>query len=264
MRRFLLGTVGLIVLLSVLIYLWHRWRREGDSKGGEPLMAYCGAGLREPVERLAKQFEAETGIPVRLQYGSSQALLLQAELSKTGDLYLPGDESFVELARTKGLIGEDYPLARMRAVLAVKKGNPKGVRSLEDLLRPDVKLGQVNPDSAAAGKLVREALRKAGRWDRVAEHTCVFTGTVNEVAAAIKLGSIDAGFIWDVLISQMTDLEEVPFGELVGAEARVTVGLLKSSTQAESAMRFARYLASPETGGRAFQASGFEPPATQK
>ena len=67
-----------------------------------------------------------------------------------------------------------------------------------------------------------------------------------------------------MLIKQMTAMEEVPLRELAGAEARVTVGLLKSSTQAESAVRFARYLASPETGGRAFQASGFEPPATRK
>ena len=51
-------------------------------------------------------------------------------------LYLAADESYIRLARQQGLLAEAIPLARMRPVVAVAKGNPKNVRTLDDLLPP--------------------------------------------------------------------------------------------------------------------------------
>lgn len=252
--RWLWPVVALIVGVGLL--LMYSARRDA---GNEPLLVYCGAGIKDPIEAAAKEFEKESGQPVRLQYGPSQALLLQAEVSRQGDLYLPGDESFVELARTKGLTVRSLPLARMAPVLAVRKGNPKNIRSSDDLLRSDVMLGQVNPDAAAAGKLVRAALQKKGRWDPIAARTAVFLGTVSEVAASLQLGAIDAGFVWDILVKSLPELEVVSIPELEGIEALVTVALLKSSTQGEKAWRFSEYLGSPDKGGACFKRFAFEP-----
>lgn len=254
MPRWFWPVAALVALLGLL--LTYAARKSG---GKEPVFAYCGAGIKGPIEAAAKEFERETGTPVLLQYGPSQALLLQAEVSRQGDLYLPGDESFVEMARTKGLAFRSLPLARMSPVLAVRKGNPKGIRSTDDLFRPDVKLGQVNPDSAAAGKLVRAAFQKKGRWEALAARTTVFTGTVSEVAASIKLGAVDAGFLWDTLVKPFPELEIVPIPELEGVEALVSVALLRSSKQSEHAWAFAEYLASPDKGGVCFSRFAFEP-----
>ncbi len=256
MKRWILASVAfLATLLLAFLFLV----RERNSK--EPILVYCGAGIKDPVEAAAKRFEAETECLVRLQFGPSQALLAQAEISRQGSLYLPGDDSFVEIARSKGLATRSIAIASMAPVLAVQKGNPKGIRSIDDLLRQDIKLGQVNPDAAAAGKLVREALRKHGRWEAVAGRTTLYAGTVNEVAVSLRLGSVDAGFVWDVLVKPFPELEIVPIPELAGVKAHVTAALLRGGETNAAAWRFAEYLAAPAGGLKFFRQFGFEPSA---
>jgi len=218
----------------------------------EPILVYCAAGLRRPVEAAAKAY----GGPVQLQYGGSQTLLANAEISRKGDLYIPGDDVYVEKARKKGLAAESLPLARMRPVLAVAKGNPKGIRTLEDLLKPGVRLAQANPDAAAVGNLVRGVLEKRGQWAAIREKTLVFKPTVNEVANDLKLGSVDAGFVWDATVQQYPELERVA-GVDIDATADIAAAVLISSASPASALRFARFLAARDRGQREFTKSGF-------
>ncbi|HYF00232.1 MAG TPA: substrate-binding domain-containing protein, partial [Planctomycetota bacterium] len=152
-----------------------------------------------------------------------------------------------------------FALARMAPVLAVRKTNPKGIRSVDDLLRPDVKLSLPNPDAAAAGTLFREALRKTGRWEAVEKAAAVLKPTVNDVGNDLRLGAVDAGILWDALLSQVPEAETVPLPELAGVEASVSAGVLRSSADPAAALRLARWLAAPDRGGREFAAAGFRP-----
>ncbi len=218
-----------------------------------PILVYCAAGLREPVEAAVKAYGGE----VQLQYGGSQTLLASAELTGKGDLFIPADDSYLTIARSKNLIAESIPLARMSPVLAVAKGNPKGIRSLADLLKPDVRLAQANPDATAVGKLVREALEKQGKWAALKEHTLVFKPTVNDIANDLKLGSADAGFVWDATVLQYPELERVG-GVDFDVVAQVPVSVLRSSASPTVALRFARFLASRDRGLLEFTKSGFQ------
>src|SRR6185436_8425892 len=157
----------------------------------------------------------------------SQTLLSNIELTGKGDLFIPADDSYLKLARDKGLAAEAIPLARMSPVLAVAKGNPKGIKRLSDLLRKDVKVAQANPDAAAVGKLVRGALESRGLWAALKEATLVFKPTVNDVANDLKLGTADAGFLWDATLHQYPDLERVELPELAGVAASMSVVVLK-------------------------------------
>jgi ABC-type molybdate transport system substrate-binding protein len=193
---------------------------------------------------------------VELQYGGSQTLLANAEVSRKGDLYIPADDSYLQAARKKGLAAESLPLARVEPVLAVAKGNPKGIRDLGDLLKPGVKIAQANPDAAAVGKLVRDALEKRGQWTALKEKTLVFKPTVNDVANDLKLGTVDAGFVWDATVQQYPELERVP-GVRLDVTAHISVAVLKSSAAPSSALRFARFLAARDRGQIEFTKSGF-------
>jgi molybdate transport system substrate-binding protein len=251
---------GSVVIIAVLIILLACLPGPRSGAAGKPpLIVYCGAGIRLPVEAAAKGYEKNFGVPFTFQYGPSQTLLMQAELSHKGDLYLPGDDNYVEIAREKGLIDQSTPIARMMPALAVRKGNPKRIKSLNDLLRPGVRLAQTPPEMAAAGRLVQQALKKAGRWEEVKAHTTIFRETVNAVADDIRVGAADAGFVWDVLVKQYPDLELVAVSQLAGTHALVTAGTLKSSSQPTTARHFIRYLAAEDKGLRVFKEYGFEP-----
>lgn len=225
-----------------------------DPADDGPILVYCGAGIRPPVESAATAFARN----VQLSYGGSQTLLVNAELSRQGDLFIPGDDGYLRLAREKGLLAEVIPLARMHPVLAVAKGNPKKISGLADLARAEVRLAQPNPEATAAGKLVKAALEKAGKWDGVKDRAAVSKPTVNEVANDLKLGTVDAGFVWDATVRQYPELEAVEIPELAGVTANISAGILKSSARPAAALRFARYLAAPDRGGPLFAKTGYE------
>jgi molybdate transport system substrate-binding protein len=253
---FLASVVVLIGLVALLM------REKGAAAGGansEPLMVHCAAGLREPMQAVADEYSKEFGVEVRTSFGASLAELVTLERAGHGDIYLPADESYLEMAKQKGLVDAVVPIAKLRPTLAVKKGNPKAVKSLDDLLaRMDLKIGQANPEAAAIGKVVRETLTKTGQWDELKNRTAVFMGTVNEVANGIKIGSIDAGFVWDAMLTQYANLEEVQIAELRGQNSNVSAAVLKTSKHPADASKFTRYLSARDRGLKHFQKHGFK------
>lgn len=241
MKRLLL----LLLVAGVAVALKIAWApREKPA----PLIVYCAASLRAPVEELAHQFESRIGIPVQLQFGGSQQLLSAIAVAKQGDVFIPADDSYL----ASGSAGE--PLARMSIVVAVKKGNPLNVLAFSDLMRPDLRVGLPDPDSAATGRLARNML--GARWAPLLQKAIVTTPTVNEVANALKLGSIDAGIVFDVIAAQYPDLQIIALPELASAKARVAAAVLSTTEQPEQATQFVRFLAS-ENGVATFRKHGF-------
>jgi ABC-type molybdate transport system substrate-binding protein len=246
---------GLAVLFFVLLVRWQPEHQPGSGK--RPLLLYCAAGLRPPVESTAQAYESIYGVPIQIQYGGSGTLLSNLRVAGHGDLFLAGDDSYIRAAQTNGLVEETIPLGRMTPVIAVRRGNPEAVHSVEDLLRVDVALA--NPDAAAIGRLGRELLRQAGLWDALRERARVFKPTVMEIANDIRLGIVDAGIIWDATASQYPDLEPVRTAVLSAGKQIVTIGVLQFSQQAPAALRFARYLGAPERGLKEFARFGYQP-----
>jgi len=250
-----------VALAAVLIGLlvWKPSPRRPDAAQGRPLVMYCAAGIKPPVEAVARQYEREYGVPVQLQYGGTGTLLANLRVAKVGDLFLAADSSFTRLAREQGLLAEVSPLARLRLVIAVRKGNPKNIRSLQDLLRAEVSLALANPEAASAGKVTQKVLEKAGQWAEAQKRAKVFKPTVTDVANDIKLGTVDAGVVWDATVRQYPELEMVRVPELDAAAETVSIGVLKSTSQPTAALRFARYLGARDKGLTEFARLGYEP-----
>jgi molybdate transport system substrate-binding protein len=255
-----LAFLGSVLLLTALVALlvWDplSWFLT-EAPSNQPLVVYCAAGVRRPVEEIARQYEEEFGVPVQLQYDGSQNLLNSIVQVRKGDLYLPGDDSYLSKARADGLVRETLPLATMTPMLAVPTGNPQGITSLDDVFAKKLRIAQADPDAAAVGKLAREALGPE-TWEELQERVVVSKFTVNQVANAVAVGGADAGIVWDVTVRQYPEkLEEIHLPSLEGRSARVAVGVLADSEQPTAALRFARYLAAREKGLPAFAAHGF-------
>ena len=259
---FLASAVALVVLIGLLV--WDARRRGSTPPDKRPLLVYCAAGIRPPVEAAARDYQQAYGVEIQLQYGGSQNLLTNIKTSNRGDLYLPADEAYIQdarnikTARDESLVQESLPLARMTPVLAVHKGNPKNLHSLADLTRDGVRLAQANPEVAAIGKATKEALTKIGRWADVAKQIVVNKPTVNEVANDVVVGSVDAGFVWDATVRQNAELEAISLPEFADVHANVAVGVLAYSEQPTAALRFARFLAASDRGRPLFQREGYE------
>ena len=80
MIRFLLVSGLLFALFGC-----ERPSRDKPAAKGKELVLHCGAGMRKPVADIAKKFEEEYGVTVRLQFGGSGQLLTQLGVAG-GDL----------------------------------------------------------------------------------------------------------------------------------------------------------------------------------
>jgi molybdenum ABC transporter molybdate-binding protein len=244
---------GLLVVLLVL-----RPREPGRAAGQPPLIVYCAAGLKPPVERVAAEYERAYGVRVQLQYGGSGTLLSNLRVAGVGDLFLAADASYVETARSNRLVAEVLPLAHLTPVIAVRKGNPRHVRGLADLLRPEVAVALANPDAAAVGRVCRQLLQNSGQWADLEKRAKVFKPTVTDIANDIKLGTADAGIVWDATVAQYPELEAVRVEALASGGQLVAVGVLSFSRQPAAALRFARYLGARDKGLLELARAGYQ------
>lgn len=253
--------IGSIVVIAVLVALlaWNSAPRRNKGSSSESLLLYCAAGLKLAVEPAVRDYEEATGSRVQVQYAGSGTLLSNLKVAKIGDLYLAADRSFLDIAIRDNLVAETIPLAKMVPVIAVAKGNPKGLKTLNDLARPDVRLVLPNSDAAAIGKVARAELDPRGQWEPLSEAARAFKPTVNELANDLKLGSADAVILWDATAKQYPEIEVLP-GEFFGdAASEVGIGVLSSCEQPQAALQFARFLGAPDRGLKHFVPAGFTP-----
>ncbi len=254
-----LFTISLLALMTALVWWLNSSARQPVPGNAvrPPLVVLCAASNRGVLEEIAKRYTQDGGGTIQFQFGASQSLLATAEISRTGDLFLPADESYIEQARQKQLIGESVPLARMRIVLAVPAGNPKGVQSLTDLARLKLKLAQGDPQSAAIGLITQTGLSASGEWEPLVPITA-FRPTVVEALNDLKVGAADAAITYNVLLRKQPALETVAIPELAPLRAHIAVAVLKSSQQPAAANEFVVFLTAPDTGRAIYAEYGFE------
>ncbi len=242
-------------LFFILILILTGCKKQKEEKS---ILLYCAAGIKPALEKVAKSYYEEYGIRVDLQFGGSGTLLANIRIAQQGDLYVAADKSYVDEAIHYGLIDETQPLAKIKPVIAVQKGNPKGIKSVEDLKVASIKVAIANPEAASIGRLTKNILTKSNHWEAIKENATVFMPTVVEVANNIKLEAVDAGIVWDTTANQYDDLEIVTIPEFDSHIKNITIGVLKFSKQPTEALKFLRYLAAKDKGLLVFDRLGYE------
>jgi len=251
----------MIASLLVLAGLFGLLMMEDRALEAGPVKMYCAASNRAVMEAIKLQYEEEMrdkGYTVDIDYGPSQVELSKMELSGDGDLFLPADDSYITLAQEKGLAAEVLPVARQQGVVVVKKGNPLGIKTFDDLLRDDVHLLQASPESAAIGKVTKKVLAKQGLWEKLDKATTAYFPTVTEVASAVSVDGAYAGIVYDAVLSTYDDVDYVRLPELEDTASDIFVTVTKSSQKPQRALHFARYVAAADRGLKHYAQLGFQ------
>lgn len=244
---------SIVVALAMFLSLSSE---KSTTRRDDSIMLYCAASNRAVIEKISDAYRAECGREVQIQYGPSQTLLSSIEVSKLGDLYLPADDSFLEMGREQSLISETIPIATMQGVIAVKKGNPKGIGSFADLLKAEIRLVQAN-EAAAIGKQTKRIMQSQGLWERLDKATTAYRTTVTDVANDVLVGSADAGIVYDAVLHTYPDLDFVEIPEFEQIAAKSAVGVISTSKKPQAALHFARFVAARDRGLKHYAAHGF-------
>ena len=168
--------------------------------GQAPLIA-AAADLKVALTEAAGAFTEKTGQTVKLSFGSSGNFARQITQGAAFELFLSADEKYVRLLAQRGLTeGNGVLYARGRVVLFVPAGSPvkpdPELRGLAAALADGQlrRLAIANPEHAPYGRAAREALMKAGLWERLAGKL-VLGENVAQAAQYALTGAVDSALI---------------------------------------------------------------------
>lgn len=229
----------------------------------ERLLVFAGAASKPAAEEAARRFSARTGIAVDLSFGGSGQALAQMRLSRRGDVYFPGSSDFMELAKREGAVRPETEriVAYLVPAIAVRRGNPRGIRTLEDLARDGLRVAIADPRTVCLGGVAVEIFESTLDEERrraLRRNLVNYTESCERTATVVSLGLVDAVVGWSVFGDwdpQRIEIVRLP-PEQVPRIGYLTAAVAATSARVEAAQAFIDFLAGPE-GQAVFVAHGY-------
>jgi len=191
----------IVILISVVLRVY------GEDAVGKEIFFFCGAATKAPMEEIIPLYQKQSGVKVNVIYGGSGTLLSQMELARRGDVYLCGSPDYITIGERKKLLipGSDRRISYLVPAILVPEGNPKNIRTLDDLAKPGVRVGMGNPETVCLGLYGLELLDYNQLMDKVLPNVIVFAKSCEDTATLAILGKVDAILGWDVFESWAPD-----------------------------------------------------------
>lgn len=168
------------------------------SQPASRLSVFAAAGAKPAIDETCQKFEEQSGTKVEVSYGGGGEVLSKMILSRSGDVYIAPEQSFMEAAKEKGAIDSTTirSVAYMIPVIAVPKGNPKQIITLADLARPGIRVAITRPETTLLGKYAPEIFRKAGLAEAIEKNIVTQAARPDSLLTMLVMGQVDAGIIW--------------------------------------------------------------------
>jgi len=227
------------------------------------ITAFVGSASKPPMEEAAALFEIRTGIKVYLNFGGSGTLLSQMKLGKTGDVYIPGSPDFMVKAERDGVVtpANFKKIAYLVPAICVQKGNPKNLKSLADLAKPNIEFAIGDPNSVCVGLYAIELFDYNGLLNQMKNAgTCrTYASSCDNTAALIGLKSVDAVIGWDIFATwnpETTEAVMLP-PEQVPRIAYIPAAVTNFALDNVNAEKFIDFLVSSD-GQKIFRKWGYK------
>ena len=150
------------VAVFVLNVMWAGCAKSPGPQAPEAkLRVLCGSSMAAPVQELAKQFTAARRAQIEFDLGGSETLLPKILAGARADLFVCHDP-FEEKLKAAGRWTRTVVVGYLAPVVAVRPGNPKNIRTLADLARPDLKIGIGDPRYSSLRRTLCQRAAGAG------------------------------------------------------------------------------------------------------
>ncbi|MBU1077926.1 MAG: molybdate ABC transporter substrate-binding protein [Spirochaetes bacterium] len=231
-----------------------------QKKQDNSLLIMCGTANKLPVQEIARIYEKEKGIKVHLSFGGSGSLLSQIELTKKGDIYLPGSPDYILKGIKKNLIlkGTEKIVSYLILGIVVPVSNPANIRSISDLTNRGVKIGIGNPETVAIGLYTIEFLIKNHLLDKIFSNIVTYGSSGAKTVNLVILKKVDAIICWRVFSRWHPDkLKYIPIPEkMLPRLSFVPVAVPVYTKNRHRSEDFINFLTS-ETGKKIYKKYGY-------
>jgi molybdate transport system substrate-binding protein len=184
----------LIVLSLGAVVLWG-----APAYGDQELTVSAAASLTNAFPEIGKVFEKQhPGIKIIYNFAASGPLLQQIAQGAPVDVFASADQKTMNQAVDKGLIvvASRKNFVSNALVLIAPEKSALPLAALKDLAAPEIKrVALGNPETVPVGRYTREALEKAGLWDKLSPKF-ILAESVRQVLDYVSRGEVDTGFVY--------------------------------------------------------------------
>jgi molybdate transport system substrate-binding protein len=167
---------------------------KGDQWKEKPeVTIYSGAMFRPGLEKTIKRFQQREDVTINTIYNGCGILVAQMKAGENPAAYLSCDISFMQDVQER--FRESLVLTENDIVILIKKGNTK-ITSLDDLTKPNVRIGLADEQKSALGSLTVRLLKSSGHYDAIQKNKVVDSPTGDFLVNKIRVGSLDATIVY--------------------------------------------------------------------
>lgn len=239
-----------------------------DSKSGEKLLMqenkelliYCGITMVNPIAEIARIIEQEKDVKIKISQGGSKDIYDAMKHNKIGDIYFPGTEEFIVKNRADGFFEKEVFVGYNKAVMVVKKGNPKGVQlDINELLSKKYRVLLSSPHTGSIGRETEIILKSAGIYDKAIDNAIHVATDSRRITEYLLSDKADIAINWAgaIISNGATDrLDAIDIDEKYAKKHNMYMVLLSFSKEKELA-RYFMEVASSQRGREIFERHGF-------
>ena len=221
------------------------------------LTVFAAASLTESFTQIGKDFEAANpGSKVTFSFGGSSTLATQINQGAKVDVFASAAPANMKTVTDAGN-GDGTPttFVKNQLVIAVPKGNPKGINGLSDLVKPGVKVA-LCAATVPCGAAANTALTAAN----VKLTPVTLEQDVKSALSKVKLGEVDAALVYRTdAKADPSDVDGVGFPESAKAVNEYPIVVLKNAKNKTAAQAFVAYVLS-DRGKAVLTQAGFQAP----
>jgi len=234
------------------------WPTSGPVAAARAELTVAAASdLQLAFTEIARQFEQQESCRVVLTFGSTGQLARQIEHGLPVDIFAAANIAYLDPLEAKRMIvpHSRQIYGRGRIVLVSSKKAGSVVRTLDDLLKPDVKhVAIANPGHAPYGVAARHALERTGLWGRL-ESKIVLGENVRQALQYVETGNAEAGIV-ALSIAQGSNVEYTLVDESLHEPLDQALAIVAGTKQEGLARQFIAFLTGP-AGRPIMQKHGF-------
>lgn len=231
----------------------------------QELTVAAAADLRPALDEISAKFKLESGITLRVSYGSSGNFFQQLQNGAPFDVFLSANLDYPKKLEQAGLVasGTYYEFARGSIVLMVPYDSKLDLtEGLHVLLTPTVKkVAIANPSHAPYGQAAVATVKTMGIYDWVAPHL-VMGENISEAASFVLSGAADVGIVAKSLALAPAAAKRIKYVDIPAKyypSLLQAMVVLKSSKNQPAAARFESCMRS-EDAKKILRQFGFEVP----
>jgi molybdate transport system substrate-binding protein len=224
------------------------------------LLIYCGITMVHPMQKIADIIEKQHNCKITMLQGGSEDIYQSLKMSKKGDLYFPGSDSYRKKHISEGLLSDCIYVGYNQMALLVVKGNPKGIKAdLNCLINPAYSISIGNPDSSSVGKVAKKILTKEGLYNKVLLNAFKVSSDSRTMNNLLKDGSADIIFNWRATAyfkENKDKMDALSLDASVAPKKKLLINLTTCCKHEDIARAFMLYAGS-EKGQQIFYEYGF-------